>query len=104
MSDSTNLVTPVAKKRLPPAAGRGRKKGSVNKYNLDLKNMILKALSKSGGVKYLQEQADKNPAAFMTLLGKTMPKEVTGADGVPLIPTRVIIQLVGPDLPDDAEQ
>jgi len=58
--------------------GSGRKKGTPNKINADLKNMIITALDKAGGVKYLQRQADENPAAFMTLVGKVLPMTVQG--------------------------
>ena len=54
----------------------GRKPGSPNKITRELREMILHALDKAGGVAYLVEQAHANPAAFMTLLAKTMPKDV----------------------------
>ena len=54
----------------------GRKKGTPNKYTMDVRLMILKALDKVGGVDYLQGQAHENPAAFMSLIGKTLPKDV----------------------------
>lgn len=53
--------------------GSGRKKGVANKTSAALKDMILQALSNKGGVKYLEKQADKNPTAFMTLIGKVLP-------------------------------
>jgi hypothetical protein len=40
--------------------------------------MILGALEKSGGEQYFIEQASKNPAAFMTLVGKVLPLQVSG--------------------------
>lgn len=64
--------------------GAGRPKGSVNKVTADVKGMILEALSGAGGAKYLQTQARDNPAAFMTLVGKVLPLQVTGEDGGPL--------------------
>jgi len=39
--------------------------------------MILTALSDSGGVKYLVSQAKDNPVAFVALLGKIVPREVS---------------------------
>ena len=36
-------------------------------------------------VDYLAAQAEKNPAAFMALLGKVLPLQVTGGDDGPLI-------------------
>lgn len=60
-------------------AGKGRPKGSQNKATAAIKDMILQALDKKGGVEYLASQADQNPVAFMGLLGKVMPMQVEGA-------------------------
>ena len=57
-------------------AGPGRPRGSANKLNKALREMILQALDKAGGVAYLTRQAEANPAAFLALLAKTMPKDV----------------------------
>lgn len=38
--------------------------------------MIHAALQAVGGQKYLQKQAIDNPAAFLTLVGKTVPKDL----------------------------
>ena len=69
------------------AAGKktgGRVKGTPNKTTALLKDAILKAATDAGGkdgmVGYLKTQATANPAAFMTLLGKVLPMQVTGAD------------------------
>lgn len=56
--------------------GGGSRKGSPNKATAELKDMILQALAGAGGTAYLQEQATKNPAAFMTLIGKVLPLQV----------------------------
>ena len=58
---------------VPTNAGKGRKKGSVNKIPKAVKDMILNALDQAGGEAYLLEQAHKNPVAFLTLLGKLLP-------------------------------
>lgn len=63
----------------------GRQKGTPNKTTGDVKAMILDALNGAGGAAYLQRQAEDNPAAFMTLVGKVLPLQVSGADGGPLI-------------------
>ena len=61
-------------------SGPGRPKGSGNKIPAELKAMILEALDESGGVNYLVKQAkQRNPAAFMALLGKVLPMTVQGA-------------------------
>lgn len=59
----------------------GRQLGTPNKLNADIKSMILAALHKVGGAAYLCRQAEQNPAAFMTLVGKVLPLQVTGAGG-----------------------
>lgn len=66
--------------------GAGRKHGSLNKNNQELRDMILQALNNQdgGGVGYLQKQAQDNPSAFMTLLGKVLPTQVTGEGGGPV--------------------
>ncbi len=73
----------------PPNAGIGRKKGVPNKVTGALKDMVLKALEGAGGVTYLQKQATDNPTAFLTLVGKVLPLQVTGKDDQPLIPASV---------------
>jgi hypothetical protein len=65
-------------KKLPPNAGKGRPKGAVNKATKELKEMILGALDESGGIEYLKKQADANPTAFLSLVGKVLPMTVQG--------------------------
>jgi hypothetical protein len=64
--------------------GAGRTKGAPNKFTSDVKNMILEALEGTGGVDYLIEQSQKNPTAFMTLVGKVLPMTVIGDPDAPL--------------------
>lgn len=59
---------------------KGRKKGVPNKKNKILRDMILGALDKAGGEKYLEERAKDNPTAFLTLIGKVLPTQITGGD------------------------
>jgi hypothetical protein len=40
--------------------------------------MILGALSAAGGMAYLEAQAHENPNAFMVLVGKVLPLQLTG--------------------------
>jgi len=78
MADSKELA-PVAKRK-PPAAGMGRKKGSVNKVTGELKSMILGALDQVGGQDYLASKAEdpRTAAAFLTLVGKVLPLTIKG--------------------------
>lgn len=63
----------------------GRQKGTPNKVTAALKDMILGALDDAGGRKYLARQADDNPAAFMTLVGKVLPLQVAGDPDNPIV-------------------
>ena len=61
--------------------GNKASKGVPNKVTADLKSMILEALDRNGGVAYLAEQADENPTAFLTLVGKVLPMTIGGEQG-----------------------
>ncbi len=81
------------------AVGRktgGRVKGTPNKVTASLKDMILQALDQQGGAEYLYRQADEYPAAFMTLVGKVLPMQVTGAEGGPIAFQEVRRTIVDP--------
>lgn len=79
-------------------AGPGRPKGSANKTTAALKDMILQALDGAGGVAYLETCAKdpKTASAFLTLVGKVLPLQVTGEGGGPVQVSR--IELVAPAL------
>ncbi len=62
----------------------GRQKGTPNRMSKALKDMILGALEARGGQKYLELQADKNPVAFLNLLGKVLPTTLQGDRDNPL--------------------
>jgi hypothetical protein len=47
--------------------------------------MVVKALNMVGGEKYFARQAEKNPAAFMSLVGKVMPLQVQASGGGALL-------------------
>jgi hypothetical protein len=59
----------------------GRKAGTPNKLTRDIKEMILGALNAKGGQAWLEAQMVANPVAFLTLLGKVLPLQVSGEDG-----------------------
>ena len=60
--------------------------------------MILGALSDVGGRAYLAQQAQKNPTAFMGLVGKILPTSIAGHDGGPVMVITGVIRA------DDADQ
>lgn len=56
--------------------GAGRKKGSPNKTTTEVKETILEAFERLGGVEYLVEVGRDNPQTFVSLLARVLPKEV----------------------------
>ena len=81
----------------PCNAGKGRGKGNLNKNTAAIKEMIEGALKDAGGQAYLTKQANENPAAFMGLLGKILPKDVNlgGQGGGPII-VEMVKRIVDP--------
>ena len=90
--------------------GPGRPKGLPNKTTALLKDAILQAARMAGDkyleasgelgdglAAYLTVQASSQPAAFMSLLGKVLPMQVTGSDGKDL----VITVNIGGDAPNN---
>ena len=75
------IATPEKVRRSAGNRGQGRKKGVPNKQTTALKDMILAALDGAGGIDYLKAQAIETPAAFMTLVGKVLPLQLTGEGG-----------------------
>ena len=66
--------------------------------------MILGALDDAGGQAYLMRQAEENPTAFLTLIGKVLPMTVAGDSDNPLkVFTQVAYVIVDPKEPDSAE-
>lgn len=58
--------------------GQGRPKGSLDKGNALIREMIVQALDGAGGVDYLIACAHdpKSKSAFLGLIGKVMPVQV----------------------------
>ena len=70
--------------------GGGSRKGKPNKFTSSIKAMIEGALQDLGGKEWLKKQAQKNPVAFLALLGRTMPLQGLGeGDGPILIVTGI---------------
>lgn len=82
--------------------GAGRKAGSPNKISGDVKEMILGALAEMGGVRYLVEQAKKNPNLFVPLLGKLVPTTVAGDAKNPLH-SKIEMVIIDTGVPRDPE-
>lgn len=59
------------------AEGSGLKKGQSLGKTIALTEMIDGALNKLGGMEWLVEQGKENPTAFMSLIGKRLPKDLT---------------------------
>ena len=64
--------------------GAGRKPGVPNKLNATIKQMIVGALDDVGGRDYLAARALDQPVAFMGLIGKVLPLQLTGENGAPI--------------------
>lgn len=65
--------------------GGGSRKGKPNKNTALVKDMVAQALEEAGGIEYLKAQAEASPSAFLTLIGKLIPVQHTGAEGGPII-------------------
>jgi hypothetical protein len=64
-------------------AKAGRKKGSVNKFTANLKEMVMTALSEVGGVDYLIGIARTDPSTFCAMIRHVVPKEhIVGIGGI----------------------
>ena len=59
-------------------SGQGRPRGVPNRFNADIKAMILGARQDAGGQAYLQREAETNPNS---ILAKVLPLQVTGSGG-----------------------
>jgi hypothetical protein len=95
MKDS-KVVKGAGTRPKPPAAGIGRKKGVPNKTTAAVKEMLRQALDEAGGVDYLKTQAVANPKAFLALIGKLIPLEVSASVGVGSLEELVTMSLDQP--------
>jgi hypothetical protein len=87
MDDDTKQVE-AAEKRRPPAAGMGRKLGSLNKTTKAAKEAIAEAAEALGGAERLTAWAQEDPANervfWGTIYPKLLPLQVTGEGGGPV--------------------
>lgn len=63
-----------------------------------IRDAIIQAAIEAGDgslVDYLRQQAETHPSAFLTLLGKVLPLQVTGVDG-DVVKTRIEFSIVDP--------
>ncbi len=77
------MIQRLNERNIGRRAGPGRKKGVPNKVTAELKAMILQSLDEAGGVDYLRERAldPRTAPAFLALLGKILPMQLTGGGG-----------------------
>jgi hypothetical protein len=57
----------------------GRTQGTPNRVTRELKDMVMAALDKAGGVDYLAAQAEKTPSAFLPWSARSCPCTHTSA-------------------------
>lgn len=76
----------------------GKPKGATNKVTRQVREMITEALDNAGGVDYLTEKAmdPKTASAFLTLVGKVLPLQVTGEGGGPVQYAKIVRVIVEP--------
>lgn len=87
MTDSK--LVPDSGKRKPPAAGKGRPKGAVNKSTKAVKDALVQAFDELGGVPALKTWAQANPTAFYQLWGKMLPLQIAGDPDAPIKVTHI---------------
>ena len=76
----------------PRTPGSGRRPGSANSMSsARLREAVFEALKnqEGGAVGYLSRQAVEEPRAFMALIGKLLPTQITGEDGDPVRITQI---------------
>lgn len=72
----------------------GRQKGTPNKLTKTIREAILESFENLGGSAYLEKMARLEPSAYMTLLGKVLPTQLTGLEDEPLMPDGFIVEVV----------
>ncbi len=76
--------------------GAGRPKGSLDKGNAIIRDMVSQALEQAGGVDYLARVAETHPGPFLGLVGKVLPIQLTGEGGGAIQFERIVRSIVEP--------
>jgi hypothetical protein len=76
--------------------GAGRPKGSLDKGNAIIRDMVSQALDQAGGVEYLARVAETHPGPFLGLVGKVLPIQLTGEGGGAIQFERIVRSIVEP--------
>ena len=88
MATTDNKQVKAAGKRRPPAAGMGRKKGTLNKTTVAAKEAISLAAEGLGGTERLIAWCKEDPANervfWGTIYPKLLPLQVSGEGGGPV--------------------
>ena len=88
-------VAPVAKRK-PPAAGKGRVKGSKNKITKAVKQAVLDAFNEVGSSDYLVKIARADPKTVCGLLGRVIPQEVNSSVEANVSYREIICRVIEP--------
>lgn len=80
----------------PKPPGSGRKKGTPNKATKTVREAWIEAFALVNEKIPLHDWGAANPDKFYSLSTKLVPIEMTGANGAPLVPPVVRVELVDP--------
>lgn len=99
---SCNKVLADTEKRKPPAAGKGRPKGALNKTTQTAKEAIALAAERLGGADRLVSWSREDPANervfWGTIYPKLLPLQVQGDKDNPLeVAHRIAFEVVKPE-------
>jgi len=85
MEQDDNKIVDSVGRKLPPAAGMGRAKGSLNKTTKAAKEAIAYAAEQLGGADRMVEWVQSDPANekifWGTIYPKLLPLQLTGENG-----------------------